>query len=86
MNTFEGPDAGARAANAPDWRGTEVRPVVTIHLPLEMGLVGEIMQAVAKAYPGAVVAAGWAEITDGNGRTYSSPAGKATVLLAQVER
>jgi hypothetical protein len=33
-----------------------VRPVVTIHLPQEMGAVGAIMRAVAQQYPDAVVA------------------------------
>lgn len=32
-----------------------MRPLVTLHLPLEMGLVARIMREVARAYPGAVV-------------------------------
>lgn len=31
------------------------RPVVTLHLPLEMGAVGAILRAVAREYPDAVV-------------------------------
>lgn len=34
------------------------RPVVTLHLPLDMGAVGRILQAVAAEYPDAVVGEG----------------------------
>ena len=31
------------------------RPVVTLHFPLEMGMVGEVLLAVSRAYPDAVM-------------------------------
>ena len=31
------------------------RPIITLHLPLEMGAVGAILRAVAREYPDAVV-------------------------------
>jgi hypothetical protein len=36
-----------------------IRPIVTLHLPLEMGAVGRICAAVAREYPDATVSEGF---------------------------
>lgn len=64
------------------------RPVVTLHLPLEMGMVAEIMEVVARAYPGARVSSGRATTTvalAGDPVEYSTAEGKATVLMARAD-
>jgi len=35
--------------------GVEPRPLITLHLPLNMGVVIEVMDAIAKGYPSATV-------------------------------
>lgn len=65
------------------------RPVVTIHLPLEMGTVAAIMKAVSQAYPDATVQVGSSVVTLGTGDEawhYTSEHGQATVLVARAER
>lgn len=63
------------------------RPLVTIHLPLEMGAVAEIMEVVARVCPDAQVASGSAAVTvndRGEDITYSTTRGHAYVLMGQV--
>lgn len=61
------------------------RPVATLHLPLELGVVASVLKAVAAEYPSAKLANAEAETTLEDGTTYHTDEGRAIVVLVEVE-
>lgn len=82
-------DTGRRPAMGQYPSEVQPRPVVTLHLPLSMGLVAGILQLVAEEYRDAKLASGAVvvELPNEHGAvmSYSTPDGKASVVLARAE-
>lgn len=43
-------------------------PIITLHLPLPLGMFAEVIDIVAKHYPG-IGAAPWNDVTEGDGES-----------------
>lgn len=57
------------------------RPIVTLHLPLDMRLVADVMLRVAESYPGAVIDRVEAEVTFEDGTRHTTE--NASVIVAE---